>query len=105
MGLIFCYRAGGVDFAFGDVVNEGDVVSRVPVKGVTDSVKVDAVQQDVDRFDHLRLGQIRMVPNKRGKILTSSPLCLAEQLLRLSEPEMKSFWTSITKRTLTGRTI
>jgi len=44
MKLIFNYRAGGVDFAFGDVVDEGDVVGRVPVKGVTDSVKVDVVQ-------------------------------------------------------------
>ena len=37
--------------------------------------------------------------------LTSAPFCLAEQWLMLSVPDIKSFWTSTTRNTLTGRTI
>lgn len=37
--------------------------------------------------------------------LTSLPSCWALHLLILSVPEMKSFWTSTIRNTLTGRTI
>jgi len=39
-------------FSVGQVIQEGDVVWRVPVVGIEDSVVVDGVEDSVDRVDH-----------------------------------------------------
>lgn len=36
------------------IVDEGDVVGRMPVKTVKNCVEVHCVQQSVDRFDHVQ---------------------------------------------------
>ena len=41
----------------------------------------------------------------KSTVLTSSPSCFAGQFVIAKDPEMKSFWTSITSKAETGRTI
>ena len=74
-----------------NVVYEGDVVSRVPVKAVGCAGEWNCVQQSVDRSHHLHRGYHLHQVLGLG-LLTSSPSSLAGQLMIARLPEMKSFY-------------
>ena len=74
-----------------DIVNEGDVICRVPVEAVVTLGEGDRVQQQVDGGHHLEHEEDQQGAELLKLILTSSPSCLAAQFLIAKLPLMKSF--------------
>lgn len=56
------YRTGRVDRALLDVIDEGNVVARVPIQRVEHRVEVHRIQELVYRVNHLLGGEKKRKP-------------------------------------------
>ena len=50
----YSYRAGNIQFSCLDIVNERDVILRVPILAVTDTIKWNTLQKLVDGSNNLK---------------------------------------------------